>query len=106
MYVWRFLTEPPNSNLPIILQWQFGAQPPNLILAKISGCTVTVGIPVEPRGIARILAIHLLSVQHLSVDTKVTRSGVFSGSGVVDPLTVTDLAGVSGFPWNPPFGWT
>ena len=29
----------PNLNQPIFLQWQFGAQPPNLIPANISGYT-------------------------------------------------------------------
>ena len=40
IYVWRSLTEPPNINLPIFLQWRFRAQPPNLIPANISGYTV------------------------------------------------------------------
>ena len=37
MYVWRSLTEQPNL---IFLQWRFGAHPPNLIPANISGYTV------------------------------------------------------------------
>ena len=40
MYVWRSLTEQPNLNPPIFLQWQFGAHPPNLIPANISGYMV------------------------------------------------------------------
>ena len=32
IYVWRSRTEP-----PILLQWPFGTQPPNLIPANISG---------------------------------------------------------------------
>ena len=31
IYVWRFRTKPPNLNLPICLQRQFGTQPPNLV---------------------------------------------------------------------------
>ena len=40
IYIWRSLTKPPNLNPPIFLQWRFGAQPPNLIPANISGYTV------------------------------------------------------------------
>ena len=35
IYIWRSRTEPPNL---IFLQWQFWAQPPNLIPANISAC--------------------------------------------------------------------
>ena len=40
IYVWRSLTEPPNLNPPIFLQWQFWPQPPNLIPTNISVYTV------------------------------------------------------------------
>ena len=40
MYVWPSRTKPPNLNPPIQLQQRFGAQPPNLIPANISGYTV------------------------------------------------------------------
>ena len=40
IYIWRSLTKPPNLNPPICMQWRFGAQPPNLIPANISGYTV------------------------------------------------------------------
>ena len=40
VYVWWSLTELPNLNLPIFLQWRFGVQLPNLIPANISGYTV------------------------------------------------------------------
>ena len=36
--IWQSLTKPPNFNPPIpnyFLQWQFGAQPPNLIISGI-----------------------------------------------------------------------
>ena len=44
IYVWRSLTEPPNLNSPIFLQWQFWAQPPNLIPTNISSYTVVLSI--------------------------------------------------------------
>ena len=40
IYIWQSRTEPPNLNLPICLQWQFGTQTPNLIPANISGYTI------------------------------------------------------------------
>ena len=40
IYVWQSLTELPNLNPPILLQWRFWVQPPNLIPANISGYTV------------------------------------------------------------------
>ena len=40
IYVWQSHTEPPNKNPPILLQQQFGAQPPNLIPANTSRYTV------------------------------------------------------------------
>ena len=40
IYVWQSLTEPPNLNPPVFLQWRFRAQPLNLIPANISGYTV------------------------------------------------------------------
>ena len=40
IYIWRSCTKPPNLNLPIHMQWQFGTQLPNLIPANISGYTV------------------------------------------------------------------
>ena len=40
LYVWQSLTELPNLNPPIFLQWRFGVQPPNLIPTNISGYTV------------------------------------------------------------------
>ena len=39
MYVWQYHTIPPNLNLPIVL---FGAKPPKLMTANISGYTVLV----------------------------------------------------------------
>ena len=45
IYVWRSLTEPPNLNPPIFLQWRFRAQPTNLIPANISGYTVLHWLP-------------------------------------------------------------
>ena len=44
IYVWRSLTEPPNLNSPIFLQWRFRAKPPNLITANISSYTVVMFI--------------------------------------------------------------
>ena len=43
MYVWQSLTESPNLNPPIFLQWRFGAHPPNLIPTNISGYMVLWG---------------------------------------------------------------
>ena len=40
IYVRRSHTEPPHQNPPILLQWPFGTQPPNLIPTNISGYTV------------------------------------------------------------------
>ena len=40
IYICWSLTDPPNRNPPIFLQWQFGAQPPNLIPTNIFGYTV------------------------------------------------------------------
>ena len=40
MYVWRYCTIPPNLNPPIMLKTSFGAKPPNLMTANISGYTV------------------------------------------------------------------
>ena len=40
IYVWQSLTEPPNLNSPIFLQWRFGVQLPNLIPANISSYMV------------------------------------------------------------------
>ena len=51
IYVWRSLTEPPNLNPPIFLQWQFWAQLPNLIPANISGYTVITLIKRKERSL-------------------------------------------------------
>ena len=40
IYVQRSLTEPPDLNLPVFLQWRFRAQPPNLTPTNISGYIV------------------------------------------------------------------
>ena len=40
MFVWRYRTIPPNLNPPIVLKTLFGAKPPNLMTANISGYTV------------------------------------------------------------------
>ena len=50
VYVWQSLTEPPNLNLPIYLQWRFWAQPPNLNPANISGYTVLISEGGSMRG--------------------------------------------------------
>ena len=72
LYVWQSLTEPPNLNLPIFLQWRFRAQPPNLIPANISGYTVSDFVKL----IARYMQESKLSVNDTFHDSAVPH-GVF-----------------------------
>ena len=52
------LLELPNLNLPIIFQWQFWVQPPNLILANVSSYMVCA-----PHPPSQVLWVHLSHVR-------------------------------------------
>ena len=76
VYIWRSFTEPPNLNLPIFLQWQFGVQSPNLIPTNISSYTVlssaTNLFPAKGRA-TYIVHVHVGSYVALIHVTRVCR---------------------------------
>ena len=54
MYVWRYLTMPPNLSPPIVLKMLFGAKLPNLMTTNISSNTVVTIVHASPRKLSKI----------------------------------------------------
>ena len=68
IYIWWSLTEPPNLNPPIFLQWRYRVQSPNLIPTNISGYTVYMYLVVLKRIVA-LLAMVCAVAFSISGDT-------------------------------------
>ena len=88
IYVWGSLTELPNLNPSIFLQWRFRTQPPNLIPANISVYTVA-SLARFMREVRRVKLARLSSVAQFEACKPMDQQWLWLSASIATSATVT-----------------